>query len=240
MRNRRPRLRLAQRGYEVVGVDLSDGMLAAARTRASAAGVQGLELVLGDIRTLRLDRQFDAVICMFAVLGYQTTDADVAATLATVREHLRPGGRFAFDVWYGPAVEATGPSARVKVVPTPDGSIERSASAILEPDLHLCTVHYHLVQHRIGQPDVVVNESHRMRYFFEPELTELLKAEEIRILDIAPFPATGEGCLDRLVEHRGDSGRLTPVGDGLSGQPTAQPTDVAQQVGGPKQDRQEA
>ena len=68
---------------------------------------------------------------MFAVLGYQTTDEDVAEALDTVRSHLAPGGPFVFDVWYGPAVEATGPTARVKVVATTDGELERQASAEL-------------------------------------------------------------------------------------------------------------
>ena len=97
-------VRLAQRGFEVVGVDLSDGMLEAARRRAEQSGSNTVSFVRGDIRSIRLDRQFDAVICMFAVLGYQTTDED-ARLIETVRTHLAPGGSFVFDVWYGPAVE---------------------------------------------------------------------------------------------------------------------------------------
>ena len=104
-------VRLAQRGYQVVGVDLSESMLDGARERARKAGRVALDLVRDDIRTVRLDRTFDAVICMFAVLGYQTSDEGVTDSLDTVRAHLAPGGTFVFDVWYGPAVEATGPCA---------------------------------------------------------------------------------------------------------------------------------
>ena len=52
---------------------------------------------------------------MFAVLGYQHTNADVLDALATARAHLDVGGLFAFDVWYGPAVLSERPSERVKV-----------------------------------------------------------------------------------------------------------------------------
>ena len=48
-------VRLAQRGYEVVGVDLSEGMLAAARDRAQRKG-SWPRAAAGDIRTIRLGR----------------------------------------------------------------------------------------------------------------------------------------------------------------------------------------
>ncbi len=52
---------------------------------------------------------------------------------------LEPGGLLMFDVWYGPAVMATRPSDRVKVIPTPDGQIIRLAAGLARlasPCLH--------------------------------------------------------------------------------------------------------
>jgi SAM-dependent methyltransferase len=181
--------RLAARGYEVVGVDLSGSMLRGARARAEASGIEAT-FVEGDIRSVRLDRQFDAIICMFAVLGYQTSDDDVAAALTTVRTHLAPAGPFVFDVWYGPAVEAIGPSARTKRIDTDDGELERRASASIEPG-HICTVSYRLIARRPGVPDATTDEVHRMRYFFKAELHQLLDACDLRLLDLTPFSDTG-------------------------------------------------
>ena len=96
-------VRLAERGYEVVGVDLSEGMLAVARR--GAAGLRASTTSNCCSATSGPSGSagtFDAVICMFAVLGYQTTDDDVAGGPCHGPEHLRPGGRFVFDVWYGP------------------------------------------------------------------------------------------------------------------------------------------
>lgn len=45
----------------------------------------------GDLRTLRLGRTFDAVLLHDAVC-YMATEADLRAAMATVFEHLRPGG----------------------------------------------------------------------------------------------------------------------------------------------------
>ncbi len=108
-------LLLVARGYRVAGVDRSQGMLAVARRKAGEAGVAA-RFSRGDIRTVRLGRTFDAVISMFAVLGYQTEDRDVVAALATAAAHLRPGGLLVFDVWFGPGVLADPPAKRVKRV----------------------------------------------------------------------------------------------------------------------------
>ncbi|HEV2755009.1 MAG TPA: class I SAM-dependent methyltransferase [Actinomycetota bacterium] len=51
------------------------------------------EHVTGDMRTLRLGRTFDAVFVHDAIC-YMTTEADLAAALATIAAHCSPGGRF--------------------------------------------------------------------------------------------------------------------------------------------------
>ena len=47
--------------------------------------------VQGDMRSLRLDRDFDAVFVHDAI-EYMTTEADLAAAIATACVHCRPGG----------------------------------------------------------------------------------------------------------------------------------------------------
>lgn len=53
------------------------------------------EHVLGDMRTLRLDRTFDAVIIHDAIV-YMTTEVDLRAAFETAFVHLRPGGAAIF------------------------------------------------------------------------------------------------------------------------------------------------
>src|SRR5581483_2908121 len=106
-------LRLAARGYEVLGVDRSERMLSRARQKANALGLR--ERVLfhcADMRALELERCFDSVVVLFAALGYQATNGDVLAALRTSRAHLAPGGILVFDVWYGPAVLRERPEQR--------------------------------------------------------------------------------------------------------------------------------
>jgi hypothetical protein len=66
----------------------------APRMLALCAGtVPRAERVLGDMRTLRLGRTFDAVLLQDAVM-YLRSEAELREVFATAAAHLRPGGAF--------------------------------------------------------------------------------------------------------------------------------------------------
>lgn len=85
---------------EAVGVDLSPAMLVTARERVAAEdlGSSSVEVIEGDLRSVRLGRRFPLVIMAGQPLFHLRTDADWEAALATVREHLAPGGRWVTGV----------------------------------------------------------------------------------------------------------------------------------------------
>jgi SAM-dependent methyltransferase len=179
---------LADRGYDVTGVDRSAAMLARARVKAGGhARGNAVELTEGDVRTVRTGRTYDAVLMLFAVLGYQTSDDDVASALQTARTHLRPGGVFIFDVWFGPAVLATGPSARTKVIEDSGGVLTRTASGTLDAAHHTCRVDYRATRERGGRLVEDVSESHTMRYFFAPEIEAALRSQQLEPCAMHPF-----------------------------------------------------
>lgn len=70
--------------------DVSAAMLEVSRSLNPHA-----EHLVADMRSLRLDRTFDAVIAHDAI-GYMTTQADLRAAMQTAFVHLRPGGAAAF------------------------------------------------------------------------------------------------------------------------------------------------
>lgn len=72
--------------FELLLTDISTQMLA-----VSQALNPECEHRVADMRSLRLDRRFDAVFVHDAA-SYLTSAADVAAMLVTARHHLEPGG----------------------------------------------------------------------------------------------------------------------------------------------------
>jgi len=89
---------IAAAGIEVVGVDLSAGMLEVAGERASLAAVS-LDLRHGDMRDPPVVGRFPLVLCPFRSLLHMETDTDRRAALRAVASRLEPTGRFVFDVF---------------------------------------------------------------------------------------------------------------------------------------------
>ena len=93
----------AVRGYECVGVDLSDEMLAAAESPATA--VAGLSFAKGNLVDLEgvSDQSFDYAACLFSTLGMVRGNENRLAALRAAYRVLKPGGRFVLHVhnrWY--------------------------------------------------------------------------------------------------------------------------------------------
>jgi SAM-dependent methyltransferase len=89
---------VAAAGVDVVGVDLSAGMLEVARERAELAGVS-VDLRQGDMRSPPVEDAFPLVICPFRSLLHMETDADRRTALRAVRRLLAADGRLVFDVF---------------------------------------------------------------------------------------------------------------------------------------------
>lgn len=88
---------LAQRGVDITGVELSAPSLAYAKQRAGALPIRWVE---ADIRDFHLGMMYDLVFARGTVFQFMLTRVAQEAMLACVREHLRDGAQFMFDVWY--------------------------------------------------------------------------------------------------------------------------------------------
>jgi SAM-dependent methyltransferase len=78
--------RIFRQYFSVTGVDISPGMLE--RARAAHPDIEYLE---GDMRSIRLERRFDAVVIPDSI-DYMVTIDDLRQAIHTAVAHLRPGG----------------------------------------------------------------------------------------------------------------------------------------------------
>jgi SAM-dependent methyltransferase len=182
---------LVKLGYEIIGVDISEEMLTAARARNTS-----LTFSSGDIRTIRLNQTFDVVVSLFHVMSYQITNEDLQAAFATARTHLKPGGLFIFDCWYGPAVLTDPPVVRVKRLEDDEISLIRIAEPVMHYNENVVDVNYEmLITNKVSGAMELLREAHRMRYLFMPEIKALLKSNSIRLEQAEEWVAGKEpGC----------------------------------------------
>jgi SAM-dependent methyltransferase len=73
--------------FVCTGVDVSKSMLKIARKN-----VKGVTFKEADMKTLRLGKQFDVIVCLLSSIGYVKTAVSLNKTIQNFSEHLRKGG----------------------------------------------------------------------------------------------------------------------------------------------------
>jgi SAM-dependent methyltransferase len=180
---------LAAMGFDVHGVEKSGEMASIALPVEARADKQGsFTCDVGDLRVIRLGRTFDAVVSLFHVISYQTTNEDLAAAFKTAAEHLKGGGLFLFDVWHGPAVLATPPSVRTKEAANQRYHVKRVARPEIATNRATVKVFYELDCEDVETGNrIQFNEEHVMRYLFPGEIDEIGKAAGFRLVATEEF-----------------------------------------------------
>lgn len=96
-------LEVAARGIEVDGLDSSEDQLRVLREKLdmSSPDVRDrIRLHNADMRAFALDRRFRLITAPFRPVQHLYTVAHQIAAFRTIRQHLLPEGRFAFDAFY--------------------------------------------------------------------------------------------------------------------------------------------
>ncbi len=182
---------LIRNGYDIHGVDASEAMLARAeknKKNIDPSLSRRLSFSMGDIRNVRLENTYDAVIALFHVISYLPYNEDIRAALFTVRSHLRKGGIFFFDCWYGPAVLTGGPEVRVKRFEDNKFRLTRIAEPTMKANENTVDVKYLLIAENKANKSVdIIQETHRMRYLFKPEIEMFFASAGIKLVEISEW-----------------------------------------------------
>jgi SAM-dependent methyltransferase len=118
---------LLDRGWAIVGCDLSPGMLEQARRKFGEA----VPLSVADAAALPALGAFDLILCLNDTINYLTDDGELDRALAGMRANLGPGGLLLFDVNTLDTFRAEYSS------PAGPGSVfETVVDAGIEPHLH--------------------------------------------------------------------------------------------------------
>jgi SAM-dependent methyltransferase len=179
---------IAQSSVEIVGLDLSPSMLAHARTKAKAAGVD-IEFVEGDCRSFDLGRKFSLIFMAFNSMQHLHDYASLAALFANVRKHLVEGGRFVFDV-FNPKIEilARPPAERrlEREYQDPDGkgTMAFEHSVAYDDATQVSHIKCYFVRRGANGEELEVREEElSLRSFFPQELDLLVRSQGFEILE---------------------------------------------------------
>lgn len=169
---------LAEHGYSVDGIDISQEMLTEANARLSELPPKQagqLSFTQGDVRTYKSKKTYDSVISLFHIVSYQITNDDLKQMFQTAARHCNPDGVFIFDVWYGPAVLTQRPELRAKELENEAIKVVRVARPVHYPTENRVDVNYEIIifdKKTTAMEELF--ETHPMRYLFTPELKLLL------------------------------------------------------------------
>ncbi|HEV8586302.1 MAG TPA: class I SAM-dependent methyltransferase [Methylomirabilota bacterium] len=164
--------RLADRGYRMVGLDLSAKNIQFLGERLAAKG-QSAELIVGDMTDFRLKQPVDAALCMQDSQGHLLTNEELVKHLKTVARAVKPGGLYIFDrymvsSWTDPARAWSWSRRRGKVI------VRASFSALLA--VNPVT--------QVFREDMVLEgiENGRRRVYRQSHLSRMLFPQEVKAL----------------------------------------------------------
>ncbi|HKZ49088.1 MAG TPA: class I SAM-dependent methyltransferase [Thermoplasmata archaeon] len=180
-------LRLAAKGYEVVGVDRSAPQIAVARRKARRRRLR-VEFVRGGMATFRLPRRFDAVICLFGSWDYLVDLREVRAALRRVHASLREGGLFVCEFW---DVRGVRDGHRSWDHVCGDVSLIRWGSSAFDRRAQIVTLTMSHLTYRGRRVLEEFMETHRLRAYRRAEIGQLLREHGFRVLGWFGHPDGG-------------------------------------------------
>lgn len=194
-------IEFAKMGYCVTGVDLSPQMIEVAK-RNNDQKEFAVDYEVADVRNYPAKRKYDVVVSLFHVMSYQNTNKDIIDAFCTAAKAVREGGIFVFDLWYGPGVLSDKPSVRFKTAEDDNYIIYRIADPLMHVEENVVDVNYRVfvIERETGYTQLI-EEVHKMRYFFIPELKSYLQQAGFELLE----------CLDSNTLEKTDFSSWTSI-----------------------------
>lgn len=163
---------LSELGYRIDGVDLSDEMISLATNNFK--GNSNLRFFQGNIKEWKSpeNKKYDVVISLFHVISYQKETNEVLNAFRSAFNHLKKGGLFIYDFWYGPGVLTDKPVVRIKRLENEKIKVQRISEPVQHFNENVVDVNFDVqILDKTSGNVQNFNEVHKMRYFFLPELT---------------------------------------------------------------------
>jgi SAM-dependent methyltransferase len=174
---------LAERGYDVTGLDISEPMLKLARKKALDKGLM-IEWIKGDIRDFRLEKKFKLIILPFSSIAHLHDLESIKRCFSCVKEQLTNDGRFIID-YFNPRLDylLRDPNEQrsITTYPDPDG---KGIVEILESNIYDAKNQINRIKWTYMIGDSMMAEMElNMRIFYPQELDALIRLNGFEIVE---------------------------------------------------------
>jgi len=176
-------LPIAEHGVACTGIDLSSDMLARARAKFESRGFTA-GLHVADMTNFDLHERFGLVFVASNSLTHLHATGDIVECFRSVRRHLAPGGRFAFDV-FNPSVQVLAGAdgvrrERQRFIDPERGEVRVDVEERYDAAAQVTRGIWYFSTER--DPDFVVS-SVEVRSFFPQEVAVLLEVGGLRLVE---------------------------------------------------------
>lgn len=162
---------LARHGFNVTGVDLSRGMVAAAREKLQQHNLPlFLQFEQADLTDFNLNRSFDAATCLYDSLNYILDPVQLEKAFECIARHVVPGGVLVFDMNAPWAFEANLFTQQSR---NPRKNLHYKWQADFNKETRICDVTM-LFERKTEEGVERFSEVHRERAYSQAEVTAML------------------------------------------------------------------
>ncbi len=177
--------------FDVEGIDLSPDMLKVASARMPNAPFHQ-----ADMRTFRLERRFDVVVCLYSGIAHMTTPGELDAAAANMAARVKPGGVLIVEPWFERG-EWEGGLIVAAFVDEPQTKIARMGVTRREGNVSILEYHFMIAQ---GSGVETFSEPFLFTMFSEAEYKHAFEAAGLAVERIRT--ETGERGLYVCVKPR--------------------------------------
>ena len=123
--------------FSCTGVDVDEEILAVASSR-----LPGVPLHRADMVGMDLGGRFDVVVCLFSAVGYVETSARLERAIASMVDHLTPGGVLVVEPWVLSENWRPGGTTYVHMAEVDQDKVLRVSASGREGDVSILDFHY--------------------------------------------------------------------------------------------------
>ena len=163
---------LAKRGLDVVGVDLSRGMIEAAQAKQKSLKklASRTRFICDDLTTFDLGETFDSATCLYDSLNYILDPLDLEKAFRRIAAHIETDGVWVFDMNSDYAFRA---DLFSQCDHNPKKNLNYDWRASFDEKTRICEVKMEFRRTLKGKTETFY-ETHRERAYELPEIKELL------------------------------------------------------------------